>query len=277
MLLDGRTNAAHSKATSDFLEDAASTLWSWYEKYGRTMVPESERQGAQMVEAMAKPMLVDFWRASRKLGQGLGDESALVVDLSGAVPKLPDVPPFLTEGKFPRIAWVSELKDRAAVSEAWKGYSALIKQVAALAQQAQALPEPQMRQDGNAELYFLQLPMPTDDNLLPHVAITKDRWMISTAPAFTKEILAKGGPANTQPLGGHWDLNLTALWDYADLWLKVLDKNGSQIFSPADAKGYEETRPLIDIGLKLARSWQGAEWHLHDEGGISRNSLRHKL
>ncbi len=277
MLLDGRTNAAHSKATSDFIEDAAATLWGWYEKYGRTMVPESERQGAAMIEATAKPMLVDFWRSSRKLGQGLGDESALVIDLSGPVPKLPDVPPFVTEGKFPRIAWVSELKDRAAVSEAWKGYSSLIKQVAALANQAGAIPEPQMKQEGDAELYYVPLPMPTDD-LLPHVAITKDRWMISTAPSFTKEVLAKAGaPASGQPFGGHWDLNFTALWDYADLWLKVLDKNGSQVFSPSDAKGYEEARPLIDIGLKLARSLQGLEWHLHDEGGLSRNSVRLKL
>jgi hypothetical protein len=275
LLADGRANGAYTKATADFVEDVAATLWSWYEKYGRTMVPESERQGAAMIEATAKPMLVDFWRSSRKLGQGLGDESALVVDLAGPMPKLPDVPPFLAEAKVPRIAWISELKDRAAISEAWKGYSSLIKQIAALADQAQAIPEPQMKQEGTAEIHFVPLPMPTDD-FLPHVAITKDRWMLSTAPSFTKEIIGKAVAPAGNPLGSHWNLNFTALWDYADGWLKLMDKNGADVLGPGNAQ-YQEARPLLDVALKLGRSVQGFEWHVHEESGLSRNSVRLKL
>lgn len=276
VFINGRGNAAYSKATADFIEDAAATLWNWYEKYGRTMVPESERQGAAMIEATAKPMLVDFWRASRKLGQGLGDESGFVLDLSGPMPKIPGLPPFLAEGKVPRIAWVCELKDRAAVSEAWKGYHSIIKQVAALADQAQAIPEPQMRQEGDAEIHFVPLPIPTDD-FLPHVGITKDRWMFSTAPSFTKEIVSKAPAASGQPLGGHTNVSFTALWDYADGWLKLLDKNGSQMFSPTDAQQYQQMRPLFDVALKLGRSVQGFEWHIHEESGLARNSFRLKL
>ena len=275
-LADGRTNAAYSKATADLIEDFSATLWSWYEKYGRQMVPESERQGAAMIEATAKPMLVDFWRSTRKLGQGLGDETAFVLDLSGPMPKIPDLPPFLAEGKVPRIAWVSELKDRAAVSEAWKGYASIIKQVAALAGPAAAIPEPQVTQEGAAELHFVPLPMPTDD-LLPHVAMTKDRWILSTAPSLSKEIIAKTLAATGNPLANHWDVNFAALYDYADGWLKVLDKNGAQIFSPTDAEQYTQMRPLFDAALKLGRSLQGFEWHMHEEGGLSRNSLRLKI
>lgn len=276
LLADGRTNAAYSKATVDLIEDTAATLWSWYEKYGRQMVPESERQGAAMVESMGKPMLVDFWRASRKLGQGLGDETAFVIDVAGPMPKIPDLPPALAEGKVARLAWVSEVKDRAAISEAWKGYSALIKQVAALANQGPGLPEPQVKQEGTAELHFVPLPIPTDD-LLPHVAITKDRWILSTAPSFSKEIIGKVTAPSGNPLGNHWDVNFAAVYDFAEGWLKVLDKNGSQLFSPDDAQQYTQNRPLFDVALKLARSLQGFEWHLHEEGGLSRNSLRLKI
>jgi hypothetical protein len=275
-LLNGRGHAAYSKATADLIEDVAATLWSWYEKYGRTMVPESERQGAQMAEAMAKPMIVDFWKSTRKLGEGLGDESALILDLAGPMPKIPDLPPALAEGKVPRLALVSQLKDRAAVSEAWKGYYGLIKQVAALAGQGQGLPEPQMKQEGDAELHFVPLPMPTDD-FLPHVAITKDRWVISTAPSFTKELVSKPATPGAQPMGNHWNVNFGALFDLADGWLKLLDKNGAQLFSPTDAKQYEEARPLFDAALKLGRSVQGFEWHLHEEAGLPRNSFRLKL
>jgi hypothetical protein len=275
LFIDGRSNAAYTKATADFLEDVAATLWSWYEKYGRTMIPESERQGAVMIEATAKPMLVDLWRSTRKLGQGLGDESALVIDLAGPMPKIPDVPPFLAEGKVPRVAWISELKDRASISEAWKGYYSIIKQLAALADQSQAIPEPQMRQEGSAEIHFVPLPMPTDD-FLPHVAITADRWMLSSAPSFTKELIGKSTAPSGQPMGNHGNMSFTALWDYADGWVKVVDKHSAEFFSGNDAK-FREARPMIDTGLKLARSLQAFEWHFHEETGLSRNSFRLKL
>jgi hypothetical protein len=71
-------------------------------------------------------------------------------------------------------------------------------------------------------------------------------------------------------------LNFTALWDFADGWLKVVDKNAAQIFSGNDQQ-YREARPLIDSGLKLGRSVQGLEWHIHDESGLSRGSVRLKL
>jgi hypothetical protein len=276
LMLDGRSNAAYSKATADLIEDAAATIWGWYEKYGRTMVPESERQGAAMIEATAKPMLVDFWRHSRKLSQAFGEESALILDLNGAVPKIPDLPPFLANGRVPRLAWVTELKDRAAASEAWKGYHSLIKQIAALADQGPGVPEPEMKKEGDTELHFVPLPMPTDD-FLPHVAISKDRWMISTSPSFTKEIVAKSATPGATPVGSHWNVNFNALYDLADVWLKIFDGEGSQLMSPTDAEQYKAARPMIDIALKLARSVQGFEWHLHEESGVPRSSLRLKL
>jgi hypothetical protein len=277
LLTDGRSNPAYTKGVADLVEDVASTMWSWYEKFGRTMVPENERQGAAMIEATAKPMLVDAWKSTRKLWQGLGDESAMVLDLSGPVPKIPDLPPFLAEGKVPRLAWVSELKDRASVGEAWKGYYSIIKQIAALADQAQAIPEPQMRKEGDAEIYFVPLPVPTDD-FLPHVAITKDRWMICTAPSFTKELIGKASAAPTgNPLGSHWNVNFNALWDFGAGWLQVVEKNKDQMFHGAEAQNFEQARPLIDAALKLARSLQGFEFHLHDEGGLARESFRMKL
>ncbi len=274
VLLDSRSSANSVKVT-DFIEDAAVTAWSWYEKYGRTMVPEGERQGVTMVEMMALPMVKQLWNSSRTLGKALGSESAFVFDLGGAMPKLPDMPPFLAEGKIPRLAWVSEMRDRAGVSEAWKGFSSLIKQLAALAPQG-AVPEPQMKKDGDTELHFIPLPIPTDD-LLPHIAITKDRWIISTSPSLTSELAAKPATAGAQALSTDMQVNFGALWNLADVWLKVADQNIEKMFGPADAKEFQQMRPVLGTALKLARSIVSGKMQLTEEVGQSRASAHLKL
>jgi hypothetical protein len=240
------------------------------------MVPGTERQSAGMIEMMAKPMLLEFWKATRKLGQGLGDESAFLIDLAGTMPKIPDLPPFLAEGKVPRIAWVSGLRDRAALSEAWAGYSSLIKQIGALAAQGQPLPEPKMKKEGDVELHYVELPVQTGD-LLPHVAISKDRWILSTAPSFTQEIASKPVAPGAMPLGSHTNVDFSAAVNFAESWLQLVDKNKGQMFSPADLTEFEKSRPLFESGIKLARGVVGFEWHVHEEGGQQRNSVRLKL
>jgi hypothetical protein len=276
LLLDGRSSA-NSKLAVDFVEEAAGTLWSWYEKYGRTMVPESERQGAAMMEATVLPLVKQAWNSARALGKALGDESALVLDLNGDMPKLPKIPPFLADGKIPRIAWVSELKDRAALSESWKGFSSIIKQISALLAESapQTIPEPQMKKDGDVEIHFVPLPKDTGD-LLPHIAISKDRWILSTSPSFSKEIAAK--PAGTgAPAGSEARVNFTALWDLADKWLVIVDKNAEQMLGPGDSREFKQFRPLIGTGLSLARSLQGIEARIFEEGGKTRSSIHLKI
>jgi hypothetical protein len=274
LFFNGRTNAAHSKATLDFVETVGATVWGWYEKYGRTMVPESERQGAATIEALAIPLLKDFWKASRNLGNALGDEAAFVFDTAGVVPKIQDVPPWIAEGKMPRVAYVALVKDRAAVAEAWKGFSGIIKQLIALVPDGSAVPEPQSKVDGDVELHFVPLPIPTDD-LLPHIAISKDRWILSTSPSLSKDLAAKPAVTSAQPLGAHMIMNLPALLDHVEAWLKVVDKHATEILP--DAQAYQSARPVIDVALKLARCFQGMEVKNFDEAGQTRQSMHLKL
>ncbi len=280
LFLDSRDNGAHSKAVLDFIEEGASTVWSWYEKYGRTMVPEEERKGAAMVEGMAKPMVEQLWKSGRLLGKALGDESAFILDLNGNMPKIPDTfPPFLDGGKIPRIAYVAELKDRAALAESWKGFSGLIKQIAAFVPPTalpQGVPEPVMTKDGDVELHFIPLPVPTDD-LLPHIAISKDRWIISTSPSFSKEIASKAATNTGPALGNNDQVNFSALWDLAEVWLGILDKNAEQMLGPVEAKEFQHDRPLVGTILKLARCLKGIESQISEESGQARMSVHIKV
>ncbi len=276
LLLNGRSSASSSKIT-DFIEDTAITGWGWYEKYGRTMLPEGNRQGATMVEMLALPMVKQLWNSSRTLGKALGHETAGVFDLNGTMPKLPDMPAFLAEGKIPRLAWVAELRDRAGVSEAWKGFSSLIKQLTALMPQGPeaAVPEPQMKKEGDTEIHFIPLPLPTDD-LLPHIAITKDRWIISTSPSLSKELTAKPAAVGARALSTNWQVNFGAFWNFADAWLKIADTHGEKMLSDGN-KEFQKLRPTIGTVLKLARSIISSELQLTEESGQTRASAHLKL
>lgn len=288
LLFNGRTNGVRSTAVTDFIEEGVAVGWGWYEKYGRTMIPEKEREGAAMIEAMAVPMLKDFWKAGRKLGAALGDESAFVFDTVGVVPDLENAPPFLKEGKMPRLAYVVEMKDRAGVSAAWTSFAGLIKQIATLAggaggaaagpdggAAAPKFPEPQMKKEGDLEIHYVPLPVKTGD-LLPHIAIAKDRWIISTSPSLSTEIASKPANSTGTALSGNLMVNFTALFDHAEAWLAVVDKNAKAIMG-ANAEGFQASKPLIDLAIKLARSLQRLEVKMFEEGGKSRISAHLKL
>ena len=272
---NSRSNPANDGKVADLIEDGTGMLWGWYDKYGRTMVPEDERASAGMAEAMALPMLKDLWASGRKLSKALGNETAFILDLNGNMPKIPNLPPNLAEGKVPRIAWVAQMKDRAGVSEAWAGFSKVIKQLAAFA--PGGVPDPVMKKDGEVELHYLELPIPTDD-LLPHVAISKDRWIISTSPSFTKELTSKAPATGGSPLGAEMRMQMPAVCDLADAWLKVVDKDPNAFFHGShDQKEYAELRPTFGDLLKLGRSIRSLEWRMFSEEGASRNSMHLKL
>lgn len=279
LLLDSRTDAATSQRFADFVEESAGTLWGWYEKYGRTMVPEGERQGAAMIEALAIPIVKDFWKSCRQLGKALGDESAVVLDLNGPMPKLPNVPPAFAGGKIPRLAWVWELKDRAAAAEAWKGFDKIIKQLAAFVPQGaadQAMFEPQMKMNGDAELHFIPLPMPTDD-LLPNITITKDRWILSTSPILSEELASKLAATGGAPLGGEWRMQFPALCDLGDAWVKLLGKGGASSLNAGGGTGQVDKMEAIGNLLRLARSFSAIEMRIFEAEGQTRTSSFLKL
>ena len=281
LLADSRANAATSAKLANFVEEGAATLWGWFEKYGRAMVPEEGRQGAAMAEGVVIPLVKEFWRACRQFSKALGDESAMLVDLNGTMPKLPDVPPPFAAGKIPRIAFIWEMKDRAAVSAAWGNFDKIIKQVLALIPKGenpkQTVPEPQMKKDGDIEVHFIPLPIPTDD-LLPHIAISKDRWMISSSPTLSKELAGKSAASGGAPLGTEFRFQFTALWDFAEAWLKLMPKPQPQA-APPDAPPGKDVMVAIMLPriIQLARSISAFEWRVSEEDGQARNSVFLKL
>lgn len=272
----GHDDGTDGAKVADIIEDGAAMVWGWYEKYGRTMVPEDGKQGAAMAEAMALPMVKDFWKSCRQLGKAFGDNSAVLLDLNGAFPPAPQAPKIvLDSGKIPRLAIALELKDRAALSEAWKGFEKIIKQAIALIPQgadAPPVPEPVMKKEGDVEIHYVDLPMKLGD-LLPHIAISKDKWMLSTSPTYSAE-LAKLPTTGTTKQDADLQMNFGAVATFADHWVKLMASNPTEFFQdPTTAEQFQKNKPLIDAALILFRALKSAGIQMGEEGGKSHITL----
>ena len=277
MSLVSRSDSANSAKTTELIEESAAMVWGWYEKFGRKMLPGDGQQSAAMMEAMAIPMVKDFWKSCRVLGTAFGDNSALLVDLNGKMPPIPGAPKIAVEGgKIPRIAFAMELKNRAALSEAWKGFDKIFKQVIAMVPRgadSPPVPEAQMRKEGDVEIHFVELPIQMGD-LLPHVAISKDKWMISTSPSYSAELskLASTGSAKQDM---EMRMEFGAVADFAGHWLKLAASNPTEFFqgNASSAEEFQKAKPMIESAIGLVRSVKSVSVQVGEEASKAHMTL----
>ena len=262
--------STNSGQTAAIVEEGAAMVFGWYEKYGRKMLPEDGQQGAAMAEAIAKPMIIDFWKSCRLLGKSFGDQSAMLIDLNGPMPQMPQVPAAFASGKIPRLALALDLKDRAALSESWKGFDKIVKQGIALIPQGadpQAIPEPVMRKEGDVEIHYVDLPVKLGD-LLPHIAISKDKWILSTSPSYSAE-LAKQGTTGSANQNIEMRADVGAMASFADGWMKLAAANPGEFFqgNASAAEEFQKNKPMIDSAMSLFRSLKSASLQVGEEAG----------
>jgi hypothetical protein len=265
LMVAGRTDTVFADKVWGFVEEIGVSLYGVYQKEVRQMLPDDVRQGSAMGEAFALPLVKELWKSVQSFRAAMGAESAFLVNLDGVMPQIPgsNIPPDVSaKGRIPRLAWVSELKDRAKLAESWNGLKTLISSVTSLVamQTGKNIKgEPVERKEGAVEMYGFELPMNLGD-VWPHAAIAGSQYYLSTSPSFTKELAGKTPSAVSPALGLKASVNFPALWNYAGDWSKLI---------PA---GPEESE-MIAFGLSLARSIGTLNVEAGAEGGKSHSSL----
>ncbi|MCB1226840.1 MAG: hypothetical protein KDK99_13575 [Verrucomicrobiales bacterium] len=187
-------------------------------------------QGPMML-AMAQqaivPGLVSVYEGSREIYQnGLGSDSALVIDVGGKMPTLPGVPPMPDEAKMLRISTVRTVKDRAAVAAGWqKMESELANLLKALpAPQPLSLPSTMSSEKAGLTTYFYPIPFMSDD-LLPCSSISDQYFFVGTSKALNEKLdgMLKEGNG-TAPTGMMGRVNFPVLRDLLIQWSKLSQK-----------------------------------------------------
>lgn len=256
-------------AARTWMEDTAGSLDKIFTEEIRPNLPEDAQPAAAMGDAIGRPILTGIWKTISTLGKALGDESGLILNLDGKMPALPQLPPQVAETvPVPRMAWVHDLKDRAALAEAWKALEPIINQALSFVPK-DAIPggKPKIvsTKDGGIETWSFQLPMDLGD-IKPHLAATANRWIWSTSPDLTRSIAA-AAPATGEPLVWHVNVNAKAATGFVDKVLPLIRENKDSI------PDYAEVEPDITAIRSLLDAFGGIDAKGTVEEGQTRISL----
>lgn len=169
-------------------------------------VSDQIRMVAPMLQ-MARPTLEELWKAYKTALSGLTDSGVYIVDMKGAPsPMLKNVP-------APRFSLAYEVKNRAALGEAWQKVTDAAKTIVTLASQGKMteLPAPKSSVEGDVTIYDYECPMGADLN--PVVAVTDTRWAISMPKTFGMEVIKESMKAPGQVAPLEFQLNLVPVRD----------------------------------------------------------------
>lgn len=190
-------------------ENVAQIVWDYGNAYisnPKHDVSDQIRMAAPMLQ-MARPTIEELWKAYKTALSGLTESGVLIMDMQGAPsPTLKNVP-------APRFSVAYEVKNRAALGEAWQKVSDAAKTIVTLASQGKMteLPAPQSSVEGDVTTYDYQCPLGADLN--PVVSVSDTRWAISMPKAFGMEVIKESMKAPGQVAPLEFQLNLVPVRD----------------------------------------------------------------
>lgn len=190
-------------------EDVAQIVWDYGNAYisnPKNDVNDQVRMVAPMLQ-MARPTIEELWKAYKTALSGITDSGVFVMDMQGAPsPMLQNVP-------APRFSLAYEVKNRAALGEAWQKVSDAAKTIVTLASQGKMaeLPAAKSSVDGDVTTYDYECPLGADLN--PVVSVSDSRWALSMPKAFGLEVLKESMKAPGQVAPLEFQFNLVPVRD----------------------------------------------------------------
>jgi len=226
---------------------------------------------------------VKLWQAINvTMGEGLGDETAFVVDLNGEMPPMPEVPEeLLKAGKFPRMSVVVPVTDRAKLATAWdkihSSGESIMKQVGAMMESEQTMPKTLSSEANGLTTWFFEGAMFAGD-FAPSVTLD-DKWFIaSTSKSHGLSLAEQAAKSNSGKTGAYMRVNFDAMRSSMEHWIKVMDENKEAIFKDNEsaAEDFTANQKMLQDGLKALSDLEEMTMHTRKESGTDRTSFHLK-
>ncbi|NWK56087.1 hypothetical protein HW115_10735 [Verrucomicrobiaceae bacterium N1E253] len=240
------------------------------------------KQGVEMFDGTFRNDALGIWRAlSADLSAGLGGESALVVDVNGSLPKVPNVPKvLLDEGKMPRIGFVSKVDDRSQLQASWKQINTsaekILKTVSEMVGEEIPMQAPMSSEKNDLKTWFMAIPFQNDD-FVPSVSVSDDLFFASTSKMFSESLAAKYQSDNSKRRGCWMKFDFKVLNQYANEWLTLVDKHAEELIPSESAReDFTTNKPMIVKALKSLESLDEMTLHTRKEDGRQRISFQLK-
>ncbi len=229
--------------------------------------------------------LVNIWRSlAHDVRNGLGHESAVIVDLKGTVPALPGAAkPLAGIGNSPRVTYLAPVTDREKLASAWptihQSASRIVARAGELSEREFPMPNAVRSETGGLSSWFLPLPY-FDDEFLPAVTLDDSWFAVGTSRNQSVELIQRLGDLAPRDGGGmRFHVNfpriveaqraqMTALAEKRDAILEAGDLSEEEFDSTL--KSIESiVNGLEDFGRLEARSWE--------ENGVVRSRIHLRM
>lgn len=288
VFMNWTANPVYGIKLNAYLESIVETSYAVARNVSTWEVEENEsfasfQQGFAMFDEKFSGDLLKVWEAvSEDMNDGLGNETAIVVDLGGEMPALPDVPQELVKaGKFPRVSMIKPVKDRAKLSTAWDKINSsgesLMKVVSEMQGSDQAFPKPMSSESNGLTSWFISAPLFTDD-FSPSVTLD-DKWFIlSSSKKHAGELAQKAQTSNSGMTGAYMIVKFDALRACAEHWLKAVDENQDAVFKDNESakEDFEENKKMVKDALNAFSELEQMTIHTRKESGVERSSFHLK-
>lgn len=241
------------------------------------------RQGVGLFEQKFRKDALEMWGALRgDLASGLGAETALVVDLNGSFPKIPDVPAtILKEGKMPRISYVSTVDDRSKLQSSWSKINdsaeSMLKTFSEMAGTEYPMQLPMSSEKNDLKTWFIPFPIQNDD-FVPSISVSDELFFASTSKLFSEGLAEKFTQGGGDARHGAWlRVDFKLLNQYAGQWLKLVSDHADEVIpSESIREDFVTNKPLIEKALQAFDGLDDMTLHTRNEGGRTRASFHLK-
>ncbi len=244
---------------------------------------EGFKQGLGLFDAKFRDDVLEVWQALRgDMADGLGAETALVVDVNGVLPKIPNVPGVvLEEGRIPRMAYVSTVDDRSKLQDSWKRLNTsaerILKTISEMSGDEIPMQVPMSSEKDDLKTWFIPIPFQNDD-FVPSVSVSDELFFASSSKTFSEGLAARVKAGGGEPRKGAWlHVNFKVLNQYAGQWLALVDKHADEIIPAESAReDFKANKAMIEGALKAFGSLDELTLHTRREDGRTRTSMHLK-
>ena len=283
MFANMTADATYDETLRSYLETLVETGYAISKKVSAVQIEgegmEQFREMSKMFDEKFRTDVVSLWDAySGDLSNGLGKETAFVVDLKGTVPAIPGIPQaVVNEGKFPRISLIKPVKDRAKIATSWDKMNVSITNILAKAKELTGkdipMQKPISSDKNGCTTWFFTFPFLNDD-FVPSVTVC-DKWFVaSTSKNQALDLIAKADKGGDTSKGLVFTLNFKALQKFAGESHKMFEKNAQEIMGE-DAPSPEQIAKAAKV-IEAMAQFDKLTVSANREGGVLRTSIHFK-
>jgi hypothetical protein len=275
----------YSKRAGEYGESIVETAYAMAEKVAALDIQAEQfaqfKQGFTLFNEKFRTDTIGIWDALGTAKSGLGTETALIVDLNGAMPPLPGVPQELVDGgRFVRASLVSPVTDRTKLKDSWAkldgSMRSVFKTVSEMSGDDIPMQKPISSEKDGFTTWFFSFPFFTDD-FMPSVTVG-DKWFVASTSKTQALDLVAAADAGASDRKGAWvEFDFDPLRKFTTDWVALLEKNGeAAVGGPEQFEEFKKQVPRIKKGLEAMQEFEKVTAYERREGGQLRGTVHFK-